>query len=69
MIQNSKKGFLRCPGPLRYKVLGQLLSLLQPHLEQPAFFVDGFPVLINRRCFNLHGFIADAAEWYSQFAE
>jgi hypothetical protein len=31
--------------------------------------VDGFPVLINRRCFNLHGFIADAAEWYSQFAD
>jgi hypothetical protein len=41
--------------------------LLPPHLAQPAFFVDGIAVLINRRCFNLHRFIADAAGWESQF--
>ena len=58
--RNYKKGFF---APVQ--ALGGSPGLFQPHLEQPAFFVDSFPVLISRRCFNLHRFIADAADWKS----
>jgi hypothetical protein len=60
MTQNSKKGFFQ-------RGFGRLLGLLLPRPAQPAFFVDGIAVLINRRCFSLHRFIADAAGWTSQF--